>query len=124
MSVYVVRFWQIRFRFHIDSDKNMFRIHVYVPLSMYSVHHRALSLSGWGIDVLWWLHIVEPTRCLWTCNELIGLYVSVECYEVEGSFQDTTQKNEDKVYFFRPASIVSFAPKLCCCAMSVYLRHV
>lgn len=73
----------------------MFRIHVYVPLSMSSVHCRALSLCGWGINVLWWLHIVEPTRCLWTCNELIGLYVSVECDEVEGSFQDTTQKNED-----------------------------
>lgn len=36
------------------------------PFLMYSVHHRALSLCGWGINVPWLLHMVVSTHCSWT----------------------------------------------------------
>ena len=42
---------------------------------MFSDPCRALPLCGWGITVPWWLHIVEPTRSLWTYNKLVMRYV-------------------------------------------------
>lgn len=62
-----------RFYFHtlLAVENDLYKIDHnphYIPLLMNSVHHRALSLRGWGINVPWWLHIVVPTRCSLTCS--------------------------------------------------------